>query len=140
MNRVILSGRIVRDPDVRYATNNMCVAKYTLATERYAKKGEEKKADFITCVSMGHNAEFAEKYFKKGMKIIVEGKWQTGSYKNRDGITVYTNECFVDRHEIADGKISGQQRETQQMPEPSLGNFEQFVNIPDSIDTELPFT
>lgn len=136
MNKVILIGRIVRDPEVRYGgANNTAVARYTLAVDRKYKKDGEPTADFINCVVFGKLAEFAEKYLKKGIKIAVTGRIQTGSYKNKDGNTVYTTDVVVEEQEFVESK-SSQQQNTQ-------GNNRQsndgFMNIPDDVDNELPF-
>lgn len=143
MNKVIISGRLTRDPEVRYSQSQVCIARYTLAVDRIVKRGEEKKTDFIQCVALGAKGEFAEKYFRKGMKIIVEGKWQTGSYVNQDGNKVNTNECLVDSQEFCEGKQSNQNAEqnTQPAPEPTPPHYtDGFMNIPEGIDEELPFS
>ncbi len=138
MNRVILIGRLTKDPDVRYTSNQdaTAVARYTLACDRAYKKKGEQTADFINCVSFGKNAEFAEKYLKKGMKIAIEGRWQTGNYKNRDGNTVYTNDCVVERQEFAENKNQNAEQSRRQEPKPDVNDF---VSVPDGIDEELPF-
>ena len=120
MNKVIISGRLCRDPEVRYSQEK-AVAKFTLAVDR-TKKDE---ADFISCTAFGKNGEFVEKYLKKGTKIILEGRWQTGSYKNKEDQTVYTNDCIVDHMEFAESK---KDNETQS---------DGFVPVPD--DSDLPF-
>lgn len=130
-------GRLTREPEVRYAQNDLCVARYTLAIDRAKKKGEEAKADFIQCVAFGNNGKFAENYLHQGTKIIVEGRWQTGSYKNKDGNTVYTNECFVDRQEFAESKGNGGGVRTQNALNMAPDDF---VSVPDGIDDELPFS
>lgn len=84
-NVVVLSGRLTADPEIRMGTNDTMIARYTLAVDREKRKNAEQKADFISCVTLGHNAEFVEKFLRKGMKINVKGKWQTGSYTNRNG-------------------------------------------------------
>ena len=143
MNKVILCGRAVRDAEIRYIQgSNMAVANYTLAVDRAFKKDGEPTADFISCVSFGKNAEFAEKFIYKGTKIIVEGRWQTGSYTNKDGNKVYTNDCVVERHEFAESKNSSMQQRTQDNPQPMPSNVAAeggWMNIPDGIDEELPF-
>lgn len=83
MNKVILIGRLVKDPDIRMGTNNTTIARYTLAVERQYRKNDERTSDFINCVALGKNGEFAEKYLYKGMKIAVIGTWQTGNYTDR---------------------------------------------------------
>lgn len=101
MNRVILMGRLTKDPEIRYSKDQMAVARYTLAVDR-----RNKEADFISCVSFGKGGEFAEKYLKKGTKIAVSGRIQTGSYTNREGRKVYTTEVVVEDQEFAESKGS----------------------------------
>lgn len=113
------------------------MARYTLAIDRAKKKGEEAKADFIQCVAFGNNGKFAENYLHQGTKIIVEGKWQTGSYKNKDGNTVYTNECFVDRQEFAESKSAN--NSSQPAGNVLAMSEDDFVSIPDGLENELPF-
>lgn len=109
MNKVILMGRLTRDPDVRYTQRNSsqeqtCIARYTLAVDRRFKRDGEQSADFIGCVAFGRDAEFAEKYFRKGTKIIITGRIQTGSYTNGDGKKVYTTDIIVEEQEFAESK------------------------------------
>lgn len=135
MNKVVLLGRLVRDPEVRYSQNenSTAVARYTLAVNRRFKhEGEEQQADFINCVAFGKSAEFAEKYLKKGMKIIVSGRIQTGSYTNREGHKVYTTDIVIEEQEFAESKNSNS---TQSNPEPTPDGF---MHVPDNLD-ELPF-
>lgn len=132
MNKVILCGRLTRDPEVRYSQNGseqMAIARYTLAVDRRTK---DNNADFIGIVAFGKSAEFAEKYLRKGMKILVTGRIQTGSYTNKDGQKVYTTDVVVEEHEFCESKQSGNETQPQ-----SIG--EGFMNIPDGIDEELPF-
>lgn len=141
MNKVILMGRLVRDPEVRYSqgSNPMAIARYTLAVDRKFKRDGEPNADFINCIAFGKNGEFAEKYLHKGIKILVEGRWQSGSYTNRDGQKVYTNDCVVESCEFAESKNAIQQN-TQSRPEPMIQtDSDGWMNIPDGIDSELPF-
>ena len=138
MNRVSLSGRLIRDPEIRYSqgANPMAVAKFTLAVDRKFKKDGEQTADFITCVAFGKVAEMVEKYIKQGTKIIVEGRWQTGSYTNKDGVKVYTNDCAVESIEFCE-KRGTQQTNSQPAPAP---NGNEWLNIPDNLDdSSLPF-
>lgn len=137
MNKVILMGRLVRDPEVRYSqgATPMAVAKYTLAVQRKIKRDGEADCDFINCVAFGKNGEFAEKYLSKGIKIAVEGHWQTGSYTNKDGQKVYRNDCVVDSQEFCESKSQSQQSAPQPMP----SNDMDFMTIPDNIQEELPF-
>lgn len=106
MNKVVLMGRLTRDPEVRYSTgeNVSAVARYTIAVDRRIKRDGEPTADFINCVSFGRTAEFAEKYYRQGIKIIISGRIQTGSYTNRDGHKVYTTEIVVEEQEFAESK------------------------------------
>ena len=150
MNKVILMGRLTRDPDVRYSQgeNATAVARYTLAVDRRFKRDGDQSADFIGCVSFGRQAEFAEKYLRQGTKIAVTGRIQTGSYTNRDGQKVYTTDVGVEEQEFAESKAAAgehaggfQQQNSfrQSMPEPSAAAGDGFMNIPDGIDEELPF-
>ncbi len=147
MNKVILMGRLTRDPEIRYANNenNTCIANYTLAVDRrFKRQGDEQTADFIRCVAMGKNGEFAEKYLHQGIKIVVEGRIQTGSYTNKDGNKVYTTDVVVESHEFAESKAASGQNGNQSSsaptrPEPVSADSNRFMNIPDSIDEELPF-
>lgn len=133
MNKVILAGRLTNDPEVRYGTNSMAIARLSLAVDRRFKKEGQPTADFINCIAFGKNGEFAEKYLKKGTKIIVEGSWQTGSYTNKDGNKVYTNDCLVDSFEFCESK-SQEQKEKEKSLE------EGFMQIdPDVLEEELPF-
>lgn len=136
MNKVIISGRVVRDVDVRYSqtvNGSMAVARFTLAVDKNFKKKDD-KANFINCVAFGKIAETVEKHVFKGSKIAVIGEWTTGSYKNRDGNTVYTNDCNISKLEFCDGKNSSSSAEPQPKPDDS------FMNIDDSINSEeLPF-
>lgn len=138
MNKIILMGRLVRDPEVRYSqgNNTMAVARYTLAVDRKFKRDGEPSADFINCIAFGKNGEFAEKYLHKGIKILVEGRWQSGSYTNKDGQKVYTNDCVVESCEFAESKNANQSERPQPMPQTDSDGF---MSIPDGIDEELPF-
>lgn len=153
MNKVILMGRLTRDPEVRYTQgdNAMAIARYTLAVDRRFSRnnGDEQTADFIGCVAFGRAGEFAEKYFRKGTKIAITGRIQTGSYTNKDGVKVYTTDVVVEEQEFAESKNSGNNDGFSggfnngnsfggSRPEPS-GAGDGFMNIPDGIDEELPF-
>ena len=143
MNKVILMGRLTRDPEINYSQNgnNTCIAKYTLAVDRRYRKDGKAETDFISCVTFGKNAEFAEKYFRKGTKIAIAGRIQTGSYTNRDGQKVYTTEVVVEEQEFAESKNSGSGSSQQNAPQPSPDvGTEGFMNIPDGIEEELPFS
>lgn len=142
MNKVILMGRLTRDPDIRHSAgeNSTAVARYTLAVDRRYKRDGEAGADFISCVAFGRSAEFAEKYFRQGSKVVITGRIQTGSYTNRDGNKVYTTDVAVEDQEFAESKAAGQTTNSgsQQKPEPQV-DANGFMNIPDGIDEELPF-
>ena len=138
MNKVIMIGRLTRDPEVRYSQGNqqpVAIARYSVAVDRKFKQAGQPEADFISCIAFGKNGEFAEKYLHQGTKILVEGRWQTGSYTNKDGNKVYTNDLVVESHEFCESK--SQQRNNQQQVPPSVGT--DFMNIPDGIEYELPF-
>lgn len=139
MNKVILMGRLTRDPEVRYSggDNATAVARYSLAVDRRFKRDNEPSADFINCVGFGKTAEFAEKYFRKGMRICVIGRIQTGSYTNRDGHKVYTTDAVVEEQEFAESKGASGNNEADR-PQPTTDS-NGFMNIPDGIDEELPF-
>ena len=142
MNKVILMGRLTRDPEVRYSAgeNALAIARYTLAVDRRFRRDGEANADFINCVSFGRTAEFAEKYFRQGLKIAVTGRIQTGSYTNREGQKVYTTEVVVEDQEFAESKASSDSyAPAPSMPSPSAASADGFMNIPDGIDEELPF-
>lgn len=143
MNKVILMGRLTRDPEVRYSQgdNPVAVARYTLAVDRRFHKEGEATADFINCVAFGKLAEHAEKYYRQGLKVTICGRIQTGSYTNRDGQKVYFTQVAVEEQEFAESKGSGSGNQTQQpAPAPSFDAGDGFMNIPDGIDEELPFT
>ena len=111
MNKVVLMGRLTRDPDVRYSQGEtpLAIARYTLAVDRRFKRNGEQDADFINCVAFGRTAEFAEKYLKQGTKMVVSGRIQTGSYTNRDGVKVYTTEVVIEEQDFAESKAASQQ-------------------------------
>lgn len=142
MNRVILMGRLTRDPDVRYTQGekSMAIARYTLAVDRRGKKErdqDQQAADFINCVAFDRAEEFAETYFHQGMRVLVSGRLQTGSYVNKEGKKVYTTEVILTDQEFADSKGSNAP-ETRQAQGTDLGDG--FMNIPDGIEDEgLPF-
>ena len=130
-------GRLVKEPDVRYSQGNepMAIARYTLAIDRKGRAADgEQSADFINCVAFGRNGEFAEKHLRKGTKIAVVGRIQTGSYTNKDGQKVYTTDVVVEEQEFAERKADGQAPQTT----PPKFSGDGFMNIPDGID-ELPF-
>ena len=147
MNKVILMGRLTRDPEARYSSgeNALAIARYTLAVDRRFHKDNEASADFIGCVAFGKGGEFAEKYLRQGTKIVVTGRIQTGSYTNREGQKVYTTEVVVEDQEFAESKAASQNNSQtsagnrQQPPPPMPTDKDGFMQIPDGIDEELPF-
>ena len=150
MNRVILMGRLTRDPEVRYTQGerSMAVARYTLAVDRRFRRDGEASADFISCVAFGRAAEFAERYFRQGIRIVVSGRIQTGSYTNRDGNKVYTTDVVVEEQEFAESKAVSDSHVGQvasmgapaPTPTPSMASADGFMNIPDGVEDEgLPF-
>ena len=145
MNKVVLVGRLTRDPEVRYSQgdSSTAVARYTLAVDRRFKRDNEPSADFIPCVVFGRSGEFAEKYFRQGMRVSVSGRIQTGSYTNKDGVRVYTTEVIVEEQEFAESKNSssaGNGGFTGGNNAPAMQDAgDGFMNIPDGIDEELPF-
>lgn len=149
MNKVILMGRLTRDPEVRYSAgeNSLAIARYTLAVDRRFKRDGEPTADFISCTAFGRPAEFAEKYFRQGIRIVVSGRIQTGSYTNREGQKVYTTDVVVEEQEFAESKAASDNYAASapapapqaSAPTPSAASADGFMNIPDGIDEELPF-
>lgn len=144
MNKVILMGRLTRDPEINYSQNasNICIARYTLAVDRRFKQEGGQEADFPSCVVFGKGAEFAEKYLHKGTKIVVTGRLETGSYTNKDGVKVYTTTVVVDEQEFAESKAASHGSAGASNQQPAANNStsgDGFMNIPDGIDEELPF-
>lgn len=144
MNKVILMGRLTRDPEVRYSQGEQAtaVARYTLAVDRRFKRDGDQTADFIGCVAFGKLGEFAEKYLRKGTKVAITGRIQTGSYTNRDGQKVYTTDVVVEECEFAESKNAAGEHSgftPSDRPSPSSAAGDGFMNIPDGIDEELPF-
>lgn len=161
MNKVVLMGRLTRDPDVRYSQGEtpLAIARYTLAVDRRFKRNGEQDADFINCVAFGRTAEFAEKYLKQGTKIVISGRIQTGSYTNRDGVKVYTTDVVVEEQDFAESKAAassytgGYQQQggyanapepqaapaPTSRPAPSEAVSDGFMTIPEGIEEELPF-
>ena len=155
MNKVILMGRLTRDPDVRYSQGESAtaVARFTLAVDRRFRRDGDTSADFIGCVAFGRQAEFAEKYLRQGTKVVLTGRIQTGSYTNRDGQKVYTTDVVAEDLEFAESKAAAAERGAsagfqpqqssnpfQSAPTPSAAAGDGFMNIPDGIDEELPFS
>jgi single-strand DNA-binding protein len=144
MNKVILMGRLTRDPEVRYSQGESAtaVARFTLAVDRRFRR-DDASTDFIGCVAFGRNAEFIEKYFRQGTKALITGRIQTGSYTNRDGQKVYTTDVVVEDQEFAESKNASGANDAgfapMSRPQPSAAIGDGFMNIPDGIDEELPF-
>ena len=141
MNKVIIMGRLTRDPDVRYTQgqNAMAIARYTLAVDRrFKRENDEQTADFISCIAFGKSAEFAENYLHQGTKMLVTGRIQTGSYTNRDGQRVYTTDVVIEDQEFAESKGSGTEEKTSAPANTPAGQG--FMDIPEGIDEELPFS
>lgn len=147
MNKVILMGRLTRDPEIRYSQGerSMAIARFTLAVDRRRRNSDnnsEQTADFITCVAFDRQAEFAEKYLHQGIKMLVTGRIQTGSYTNKEGQKVYTTEVMVDEMEFAESKASAESSgyTAPSRPAPSAAAGDGFMNIPDGVEDEgLPF-
>ena len=147
MNKVVLMGRLTRDPDVRYTQGDrpLAVARYTLAVNRRFKRDNEPDADFINCVAFGRAGEFAERYLKKGTKIVVSGRIQTGSYTNKEVMRVYTTDVVIEEQDFAESKAAAAQNMAADMPmpsepKPSAAASDGFMNIPDGLEEELPFS
>ena len=149
MNKVVLVGRLTRDPEVRYSQGDSAtaVARYTLAVDRRFRRDDEPTADFISCVVFGRSAEFAEKYFRQGMRVSISGHIQTGSYMNKDGVKVYTTTVVVEEQEFAESRAENatnrgvyhQSAPNQDISTATNDTGDGFMSIPDGIDEELPF-
>lgn len=153
MNTVILMGRLTRDPEIRYSAAGTAVARYTLAVNRRFSKEGEPGADFINCIAFGKSAEFVEKYFRKGLKIVIRGRIQTGSYTNKDGATVYTTDVVIEEQNFAESKAAAQnagvvqfqpqaeQPQTQPQEQTNNSDPNDFITIPidEFEDDGLPF-
>ena len=149
MNKVILMGRLTRDPDVRYSQgeSSMAIARYTLAVDRrFSRNNEEQSADFINVVAFGKAGEIAEKYFRKGTKVLVTGRIQTGSYTNKEGQKVYTTDVVAEDQEFAESKNASSDGGFAGNSAPSKGNNAApatddngFMSFPEGIVEELPF-
>ena len=141
MNKVALTGRLTRDPEIRYSTgeNATAVGRFGLAVNRgFKKEGDERTADFINCVCFGKTAEFLEKYFHKGMKADISGRIQTGSYTNKDNVKVYTTDVVVEELEFGESKSASGNTGTATTNTSSAPNDE-YMNVDDDVDDDLPF-
>ena len=142
MNKVVLIGRLTRDPEIRYSRGErqMAIARYSLAVDRKYKNDGEQSADFINCVAFNKNGEFAEKYLHKGMKIAVCGRIQTGSYTNQEGRKIYTTDIVVEEHYFCERKSDyDHPGSAYSQPAQGAAGDDGFMNIPDGIDEKLPF-
>lgn len=144
MNNVVLMGRLTRDPEVSYTAGStpLAIARYTLAVDRRFKRDGEPSADFIRCVAFGKAGEFAERHFRQGTKIVIAGRIQTGSYKNKNGDTVYTTEVVAETQEFAESKKAGDGQGHNSSGTEAAGGVpddDGFMTIPEGIDEELPF-
>ena len=144
MNKVILTGRFTRDPEIKCTNDGTSIARFSIAVNRrFVKEGSDQKADFLNCIAFGKSAEFIEKYFSKGMKADLSGRIQTGSYTNKDGQKVYTTDVVVENAEFAESKSAASGNAggfaPADRPAPSQAAGDGFMNIPDGIDEELPF-
>lgn len=137
MNATQLVGRLVADPEVKYTNGGTTIGRFKLAVDRKIKKEGQPTADFIPCLAFGKTAEFLEKYFHKGMRAGVTGSIQTGSYKNKDGQTVYTTEVLIDGIEFVESKQQGEQKPEQKPANPQGADF---MQVPDTLEEELPFS
>lgn len=138
MNRIILMGRLTRDPEVRYGgEKNTAVARYAIAVDRRFKQEGQPDADFFNVVSFGKQGEFVEKYLHKGTKIVLEGELRNNNYTNKDGQMVYSNEIVTNNVEFAESKNAQANQQAPEQPNTSAGDG--FMNIPNGIDEELPF-
>lgn len=143
MNKVILMGRLTRDPELRYSQNDngKVTARYSLAVDRRFKREGEQAADFIGCVAFGKAAEFAEKWFHKGIKVLVTGRIQTGSYTNKDGQKIYTTDIIIEEQEFAESRAAGEGNGGgySEGGSNNSSSGEGFMNVPEGIDEGLPF-
>lgn len=139
MNSVNLTGRLTRDPEVRYTDGGTSIARFSVAVDRKFTQENGPKADFPNCVAFGKTAEFIEKWFAKGMKIEITGRIQTGSYKNQDGNTVYTTDVVAEQVGFAESKASNSTNNGSAKYNRPVPGDDGFMDIPDGIDDELPF-
>lgn len=141
MNKAIIIGRMTRRADIRYTQgeNQTCIARFTLAVNRKFAKEGEKSADFISCIAFGKIAEFLERYGDKGIKFVVEGRIQTGSYTNKDGRTVYTTDVVVESIEFGESKSAAVSNNTNNDNMQQQTDENGFMLIPEGLEEELPF-
>lgn len=141
MNKVILMGRLTRDPETRYTegSNNTCVSRFSLAVERRFKREGEPDADFFNCTSFGRQGEFVEKYLRQGTKVVVVGRLQQDNYTNRNGEKVYSIQVIVEEVEFAESKTASQNSNEKPMAKPATASSDGFMSIPEGIEEDLPF-
>ena len=142
MNSVQLIGRLTRDPDVRYSNGEtaIAIARFTVAVDRRIKKDSENNADFINCIAFGKTGEVVEKYFRKGQRIALNGRIQTGSYTNNEGQKIYTTDVIAENIEFVESKNSSSGYDSSSKPDPSQASVDGFMDIPDNVDDQgLPF-
>lgn len=146
MNKVILMGRLTRDPEVRYS-NDLAVANFSIAVDRRFKREGQPEADFFDCTAFRKTAEFIEKYLHKGTKVVLDGELQNDNYTNKEGQKVYRNRIMVNQIEFAESKAASQSGAAQipsgdpgSGPAPVSGSGDGFMSIPDGVDEELPFS
>lgn len=139
MNSVQLTGRLTRDPDITYGGNGGTIARFTLAVNRRFKTEDGPKADFIGCVAFGKTAEFIEKYFRKGQKMDMNGRIQTGSYTNQEGNKVYTTDVVAENVEFGESKSASEQDAASAQNDNNANTHDGFMDIPPGLEEELPF-
>ncbi len=138
MNKVIMMGRLTKDPEVRYGgSKNTAIARYSLAVDRKVKRDGQPTADFFNCTSFGKQAEFCEKYLRKGTKVVIEGELQNDNYQNKEGQTVYGMRIIVSGIEFAESKSTSSSAGAFDVPSESDGDG--FMQLPEGFEDELPF-
>lgn len=139
MNCCLLTGRLTKDPETRYTQSGLAMSEWTLAVDRRFKRDGEPTADFIRCKAFGKTAEFIDKYFSKGKKMDVQGRIQTGSYKNKDGVTIFTFDVIVENVEFGESKAEAKAEDRPQDPPIPGPGPDEWMKVPDNIEEELPF-
>lgn len=142
MNKVIMMGRLTRDPEVRYSqgASQTAVARFSLAVDRRWKREGEPDADFFNCTAFGKQAEFVEKYLKQGTKVVVTGRIQNDNYTDRSGNKVYSVQILIEEIEFAESKNAGQQNQQSGQQDRPAVDDQGFMSIPDGAEEELPFS
>ena len=144
MNSVVLIGRLARDPELSYTPSNQtAVCKFTIAVDRPRRNGEDAGADFIRITVWGRQAETCDRYLSKGRQVAVSGRIQTGSYKNREGVTVYTTDVVADRVEFLGQGQGGNNSNTNtisfEQQAPAMGGFEDLPDTFQAAEDDIPF-